>query len=115
MNAISSSRVYCFYPGLTAHSKSISGTFPPTEQEIRQLNSRSIEYNDSTAMWARECGQCCPMLWRLTYGLEGVGVYSWGGLEGKKNVTTDRFKEAHLRWRAGDDCLNIHCPYQRRV
>ncbi|EDR08017.1 uncharacterized protein LACBIDRAFT_297607 [Laccaria bicolor S238N-H82] len=109
MNAISPFRIYCFYPWMTVNGISISCQGSPTTYDIDQLERRSIEYYWSTCLWNGPCGRGCPMIWHLSYGLEGVGTYEWSR---RAHLSYDIFAETHLRWGIGDDCYNVHCPYR---
>ena len=94
---------------MTINGISISGKGSPTIDDIEQLERRSMEFHWSTVVWEERCGQGCPGIWRLTYGLEGVGTYEWSR---GAHLSNDVFAETHMRWSLGDECYNAYCPYR---
>ncbi|RDB16873.1 hypothetical protein Hypma_002447 [Hypsizygus marmoreus] len=77
MNVITSSHLFCFYPGLTAQRRAVAGFMEALTSISSDLFKRSVLYSLSPRYFSAQCGLACPGLWRRTRGLPGVGVIKW--------------------------------------
>ncbi|KAJ7177014.1 hypothetical protein C8R46DRAFT_1213575 [Mycena filopes] len=104
-NLATSSDFYCLYPYLLRHKRALEGWFPTPVPKAVTLGRRGIRSSFSTASWVRPCGQCCPVRWRDVRGLNGVGVFRWGGPGGEYADGTSEgvpFSDNDIQWRLGD-------------
>ncbi|KAJ7597807.1 hypothetical protein C8J56DRAFT_1041981 [Mycena floridula] len=60
----------------------------------------------------RPCGKECPMMWRSTKDLDGIGIFNWQGMENHKSSSysfSDFISRSNLKWRIGLKCCNQFC------
>ncbi|KAF8803391.1 hypothetical protein BYT27DRAFT_7340885 [Phlegmacium glaucopus] len=114
-NILTSSCLYCFYPGLLSRQETVRGMATITILDLQRLTMRGLRcLGDSNAIFP-PCGDACLPVWRRTEKLEGVAVMAWGGYQGNFNYSpefslVDDLGASNFKWRLGIRCLNSTCP-----
>ncbi|KAJ7018094.1 hypothetical protein C8F04DRAFT_1278205 [Mycena alexandri] len=115
-NLATSSDFYCLYPYLLRNLRALEAWFPTPVRKAVAMGRRGIRSSFSTASWPTACGINCPLHWRYVRGLEGVGIFRWGGFHNEQGDNTDAgipHTDNDLKWRLGDTCTNKHCRSRR--
>jgi hypothetical protein len=76
------------------------------------MGRRGYSSSFSTGGWKKPCGVNCPVKWRYIKGLEGVGIFRWGGyLNAHADNTLEGVPQTdnHVKWRLGNTCTNREC------
>ncbi|KDR75363.1 hypothetical protein GALMADRAFT_211580 [Galerina marginata CBS 339.88] len=105
-NVLTYSRIYCFYPFLFRQRIAVRTTTDITLTMVSRLRDKGIDLSWSTIEWTFPCGEACPVLWRRTENLSGIGVARWGGISGHLDTsgipsTQQELGHAHYKWRLG--------------
>ena len=113
--AMSSTRLYSFYPRLTSRGTNMRTRCFSRGLECKSTYLLGTRTYRTTEDWMEDCGDACPILARLTRNLPGIGVARWGGwdgnfdLDGNEVSQSDGFESSSLLWRVGSRCLNENC------
>ncbi|KAJ7920132.1 hypothetical protein B0H13DRAFT_1867908 [Mycena leptocephala] len=108
------SSMYILYPELLNKRRALEGWFEPSIPSCVSLQMRGYRRSLSNMGWSKSCGWNCPAVWRRIQGLCGVGTFCWGGYDMSFEDNTSievPFTDVALKWRLGDNCSNVHCPW----
>lgn len=113
MMAITSNKIYCFYPQLAIDKKTLKGVDPINNDVSVCVSQRGLELLLDTGTWLGPCGYACPKLVRNTHGLHGVGVFTLKSASNTSYVSfADSISDESMQqycWRLGDRCRNTYC------
>ncbi|KAJ7699762.1 hypothetical protein B0H16DRAFT_1749283 [Mycena metata] len=108
-------KFYSLYGGLLSQRRALEGWFPTPVRKAVAIGKRRYRSSFSTASWQRPCGIHCPVLWRHVRGLDGVGIFTWGGYDKQHGDFSEAgipFSDTDMKWRLGDSCSNVNCPWR---
>ncbi|KAJ7017287.1 hypothetical protein C8F04DRAFT_1279708 [Mycena alexandri] len=106
--------------GCWARHQHFSANHPPMMNTLTKITaSLDVDFvlYEDTDDWQKPCGWLCPGRWRYARACEGVGCWSWGGVQGRFEETDtimNRFALSSFKWSLGDTCLNVHCGFSAR-
>ncbi|KAJ7779037.1 hypothetical protein B0H16DRAFT_1711382 [Mycena metata] len=111
---ITAAKFYSLYASLLSQRRALEGWFPTPVRKAVAIGKRRYRSSFSTSSWQCPCGIHCPILWRQVRGLNHVGIFTWGGFEGKFGDFSEvgiPVTDTDLKWRLGDTCSNANCPW----
>ncbi|KAJ7500709.1 hypothetical protein B0H11DRAFT_2225108 [Mycena galericulata] len=121
-NAISAREVLCTTVNLTSNLEAVRGWWcqPQALADERDIISNLqltspfedlITLHPNTSTFQENCGWACSGVWRYANGLEGIGHWSWGGIDGcgGTDPLIPKLARSRIKWRTGDFCSNPHC------
>ncbi|KAJ6553727.1 hypothetical protein DFH09DRAFT_1085488 [Mycena vulgaris] len=114
MSIATCSTTYILYPELTSKRRALEAWNPPNIRSCLAMEMRGYRRSITNMSWSKTCGWNCPFVWRRTQGLRGVGVFCWGGFANQmvdNGVIGVPFTDVAMKWRLGDTCSNVHCPW----
>ncbi|KAJ7754888.1 hypothetical protein B0H16DRAFT_1458914 [Mycena metata] len=108
-------KYYSLYANLLSQRRALEGWFPTPVLKAVAIGKRRYRSSFSTSGWQRPCGIHCPILWRHVRGLDGVGIFTWGGRGNEHDDFSSvgvPVTDTDVKWRLGDTCSNSACPWR---
>ncbi|KAK7027684.1 hypothetical protein R3P38DRAFT_3190747 [Favolaschia claudopus] len=121
-NAISGRSLIC--PNVVATSRQVSIVGWPNRSHNMYKNiwcpspfPGIVKVYADTSNWPGACGWLCPGLIRAAQGLEGVGHWGWGGVDGdfeQEDRLLTAFGRSQFTWKIATVCINPACSPARK-
>ncbi|RXW13368.1 hypothetical protein EST38_g12485 [Candolleomyces aberdarensis] len=110
-NAISATRLYCFYPNLITSEFSLRSDI--AKHHLHRRSSIGFKLQSSNRSWQAPCGPVCPATTRKTIGDKGVASFVWDPSvhvpQSRHEETDYLLAQVSLRFRFSKVCRNMFC------